>query len=179
MLRGCTWKTGVHRTVARYSSTWVDRGAPPLTMKRTRPPKADLKALKRYLSSSGVACSTNLKGKPHDQGCIDPPDQLARVHFLCQASRKMKRHVQCPLLRCKPSQPLHSPSGAPRQAEASGKSRTTLLCQATPALTGACFQPVDRQVRRSQLPEAIMADMHVDVDMGKHSTQTGHGHADL
>ena len=27
----------------RYSSTWVESGAPPLTMKRTRPPKADLK----------------------------------------------------------------------------------------------------------------------------------------
>ena len=60
-LEGLTWKTGVLRTVARYSSTWVDSGAPPLTMKRTRPPKADLKVLKMYLSSSGVACSASTK----------------------------------------------------------------------------------------------------------------------
>lgn len=53
----CTWKTGAPRDAAKYSSTCFARGAPPETMKRTRPPKAFLKGLNSVASRNGDACT--------------------------------------------------------------------------------------------------------------------------
>ena len=61
------WKTGQQSATARNSATPVDSGAPPLTMKRTRPPKPARKRLNRSQSSIGEACASARLGAYHQE----------------------------------------------------------------------------------------------------------------
>ena len=52
----CT--TGQQKHTFRNSSTWLARGAPPVTINLTRPPSRALILAKTSLSKNGEACST-------------------------------------------------------------------------------------------------------------------------
>ena len=69
------WKTGQHSATARNSATPVDSGAPPLTMKRTRPPKPARKRLNSSQSSIGEACARARFGawNPGEGRCTHVP----------------------------------------------------------------------------------------------------------